>query len=122
MTFEERADKAAQLKESGYNCCQAVVAALSDLTEADTDKLLQLASGFALGIGNMEGTCGALVGASMIASILTSGIALEAGKRWVSRGMGSTCQFILPNGWQGQLPNLKTEDSTMKAGRRNNHV
>ena len=105
MTFEERADKAAQLKESGYNCCQAVVAALSDLTEADTDKLMQLASGFALGIGNMEGTCGALVGASMIAGLVTGGRGTVRCTRRISEAFrdksGSiTCKELkgFPNG------------------------
>jgi C_GCAxxG_C_C family probable redox protein len=68
-----RSEKAVEYKHSGYNCCQAVVKALADLTETDEETLNKLASGFALGMGSMEATCGALVGAAMIAGIITEG-------------------------------------------------
>ena len=37
------------------------------------DKLMQLAAGFGAGMGTMEGTCGALVGAIMVAGLRTGG-------------------------------------------------
>ncbi len=65
MTVEQRAEEAAKLKQSSCNCCQAVLAVLADQTGLDEEQLLALGSGFGSGMGNMEATCGALVGAAM---------------------------------------------------------
>ncbi len=73
MNIEERAEKAAKLKMSGYNCCQAVAAALADETNLSEDDLMKLSAGFAVGMGTMEATCGALVGANIIAGLRTEG-------------------------------------------------
>ena len=70
MNLEERIAKARELKvQPTHNCCQAVVEVLKDQTEIPREVLQQAASGFAAGIGNMEGTCGALVGAVMVAGL-----------------------------------------------------
>jgi len=68
MTIEERVEEAARLKQS-YNCCQAVLVALADQTGMSVEQLLALGSGFGSGMGNMEATCGALIGAGMAASL-----------------------------------------------------
>ena len=74
MNINERAEKAVQLKMSGgYNCSQAVTAALADQTDLTAEQLKQLAAGFCAGMGNLEATCGALIGAVMIAGIKTEG-------------------------------------------------
>ena len=62
MNIYERADKAAELKKRGvYNCAQAVASVLADQTDLTEEELLKINSGFAVGMGNMEATCGALV-------------------------------------------------------------
>ncbi len=66
MDIEAKAQEAANLKQY-CNCCQAVLLALKDETKLSEDELMQLGAGFGLGMGNMEGTCGALVGAAIIA-------------------------------------------------------
>lgn len=68
-----RAEKAVEYKHSGFNCCQPVVKALADLTDVDEGTLNEIASGFAVGMGCMEATCGALVGATMIAGLRQEG-------------------------------------------------
>jgi C_GCAxxG_C_C family probable redox protein len=68
-----RSEKAVEYKHSGFNCCQSVVKVLADLTEIDEATLNKLASGFAVGMGSMEATCGAVVGAAMIAGVVTDG-------------------------------------------------
>ena len=74
MNINERAEKAVKLKMSGgYNCSQAVTAALADQTDLTAEQLKQLAAGFCAGMGNLEATCGALIGAVMIAGIKTEG-------------------------------------------------
>ena len=72
MTTQERQEYAAQLKRE-MNCCQAVVRAFADTLDIPEDKLMQLAAGFGAGMGTMEGTCGALVGAIMVAGLRTGG-------------------------------------------------
>lgn len=74
MTIEERADKAVELKTSGgYNCSQAVTAVLADQTSLSEEQLKQVSAGFCAGMGNLEATCGALIGAGMIAGLKTEG-------------------------------------------------
>ena len=46
MNINERAEKAVQLKMSGgYNCSQAVTAALADQTDLTDEQLKQIAAG-----------------------------------------------------------------------------
>ena len=74
MTLEERAEMAVELKNSGRcNCAQAVVAALRDQTELSPEQLSDLASGFCAGMGTLEATCGALIGAGMVVGLNTQG-------------------------------------------------
>jgi len=74
MTIQERAEKAAELKLSGAcNCCQAVAKIFADTVDVSEADLLKMTSGFAAGMGCMEATCGALVGANMILGLRTNG-------------------------------------------------
>ena len=74
MTLTERANKAVELKLSGgYNCSQAVTAVLADQTSLTDEQLKQITAGFCAGMGNLEATCGALIGAGMIAGLKTEG-------------------------------------------------
>lgn len=74
MTLKERADKAVELKVAGgYNCSQAVTAALADETDLTEEQLKKITAGFCAGMGNLEATCGALIGAGMIAGLKTEG-------------------------------------------------
>lgn len=63
------ADKTAyalDLKHSGHNCAQAVLGAFAEETGISHDDAKRLAAAFGAGMGNMEGTCGALVAAEML--------------------------------------------------------
>ena len=64
MTIEERANQAAQWKATGiYNCAQAVTQAFADQIPVEAETLKKLGAGYAAGMGCMESTCGALIGA-----------------------------------------------------------
>ena len=67
MTREE---KAVYYKHNGFNCCQSVIKAMIDSSDSDKEILTNAASGFAAG---MEATCGALIGATMMAGIVKQG-------------------------------------------------
>lgn len=75
MTVAERQEAAAKAHAAGYNCAQAVAYALRDTVadRMDADALFRATEGFGLGMGGMEGTCGALSGAVLIAGLLKSG-------------------------------------------------
>jgi len=70
MTLDERMECAAKRKKE-MNCCQAVLVAFADRLGKSEDELLRLGSGFGSGMATMEGTCGALVGAIMVSSLLS---------------------------------------------------
>ena len=74
MDINERAQKAVELKTmGGYNCSQAVTAVLADQTSLTQEQLKQVSAGFCAGMGNLEATCGAIIGAGMIAGLKTEG-------------------------------------------------
>ena len=47
--------------------------AFEDKLPVDADTLMKLGAGYAAGMGCMESTCGALIGAVMVAGIVTDG-------------------------------------------------
>ena len=61
-----RAERAVELKHNGCNCCQAVLLAFADQVNVDPETLRRLGAGFGIGMGNMKGTCGALIAAEML--------------------------------------------------------
>lgn len=73
-SIEERASAAYELKATGKcNCTQSVVKVFQDKLPVGEDTLMKLTAGYAAGMGCMESTCGALIGAVMVAGILTNG-------------------------------------------------
>ena len=71
MTLDERMEYGARRKKE-MNCCQAVLVAFADKLGKGEDELKRLGSGFGSGMATMEGTCGALVGAIMVSSLLSA--------------------------------------------------
>ena len=95
MNLNERAELAVRLKTSGgYNCSQAVTAALADQTGLGEDMLKQVSAGFCAGMGNMEATCGALIGAGMIAGLKTQGKGTLKATRQIQEAFRETCGAI----------------------------
>ena len=73
------------------NCCQAVVKAFADTVDVDEATLMRLASGFGSGMGTMEGTCGTLVGAIMIASLRSGNAPAAARARQIMPRFKELC-------------------------------
>ncbi len=67
-----RADYADQLHNKGYNCAQAVACAFSDLTDLSAQDLFKISEGLGAGGGDMQGTCGAVSGATLVLGLLSS--------------------------------------------------
>ena len=90
MTIEERAARAVELK-AGCNCAQAVVLSYADKLPLEEETLKKLAAGYGGGMGCMEGTCGALVGAVMAAGMLTDGQGTGRDAREILLGFRERC-------------------------------
>ena len=83
--MESRKEKAAELKRCGtHNCTQAVLCTYCDYTGLDEDTIKHIGNGFAAGMGNMEGTCGAIIGAGIVLDLATKDKALSLkGTRYI---------------------------------------
>lgn len=69
--METRKFEAAEKKRSGCcNCAQSVICTYCDKAGVDEQTALNIGNSFAAGMGNMEGTCGALVGAGVVLGLI----------------------------------------------------
>lgn len=71
-TMEERIARALENHKKGYNCSQSVACAFCDLVGVDEDLMFRMMEAYGLGMGNMEGTCGALSGALAVLGMKNS--------------------------------------------------
>ena len=72
MIMETRKNLAAEKKRCGsHNCAQAILCTYADKVGIDEETARNIANSFGAGIGNMEGTCGALVGAGITLGMAT---------------------------------------------------
>ncbi len=63
-------EKAVEYKHTRCNCSQAVLMALKDELNISEDMCMKLGSGFGTGMGGMQATCGALIGAVTAAGLM----------------------------------------------------
>ena len=75
--MKTRIDETVKRHDKGYNCAQAVACTYSDLVGMDEETIFRLTEAFGAGMGNMEGTCGAVSGACMLAGLKNSSGNLE---------------------------------------------
>lgn len=76
--MESRKAQAAELHAKGYNCAQAVACTYADLVGVSKEEAFRSMEAFGLGMGGMQGTCGALSGAVYLAGLINSDGNLEA--------------------------------------------
>lgn len=88
---EKWIEKAVEYKHDKHNCAQAVAHAIADMKGIDAKEFLKIASGFGSGIGTMENTCGALVGAVMMKGIETSGVDTKSKTSKMSDAFKKSC-------------------------------
>lgn len=60
-----------KLQCGSHNCAQAIVSTYADIISIDETTAKNLASAFGGGMGTMEGTCRALVGAGIVLGMVT---------------------------------------------------
>lgn len=69
--METRKQIAVEKKRCGLNCAQAVLCTYADLAGIDEETAIRLAAPFGAGMGNMEGTCGAITGAGLVLGLVS---------------------------------------------------
>lgn len=69
--METRKEIAAEKKRcNSHNCAQAVLHTYADVAGISEEAAMHIAGAFGGGMGNMEGTCGALVGAGLVLGLV----------------------------------------------------
>lgn len=68
----DRIKLADELHRKGYSCSQSVAVACADLVDVPEEILFKATEGFGAGMGTMDGVCGALTGALLIAGLHNS--------------------------------------------------
>ena len=63
--------------DKGYNCAQAVACTYCDLVDVDDTTMFKMTEALGLGMGCMNGTCGAVSGACVLAGMKRSSGNLE---------------------------------------------
>lgn len=99
--METRKFDAAEKKRCGsHNCAQAVLCSYCDLTGIDEETSRNMTTAFAAGMGNMDGTCGAIVGAGIALSLITKDKAKavkgmrEIMTRFEERNKATQCKLL----------------------------
>lgn len=69
---KDRAAAAIAYHDRGFNCAQSVCCAFLDKTDLDEETLFRVTEGLGLGMGGMEGTCGAISAAAILAGLTCS--------------------------------------------------
>ena len=70
--MNDRIKLADELHHKGYSCSQSVAVACADLVDVPKEVLFKATEGFGFGMGTMDGVCGALTGALLIAGLTNS--------------------------------------------------
>ena len=69
--MDSRAQIAAEKKRcNSHNCAQAILHTYADVAGISPEEAMSIAGAFGAGMGNMEGTCGALVGAGLVLGLV----------------------------------------------------
>ncbi len=70
--METRKYIASEKKRCGsHNCAQSIISTYADLAGIDEETAKNIGNAFGGGMGNMEGTCGSLVGAGITFGLIT---------------------------------------------------
>lgn len=75
--MSKRITKALSNHDKNFNCCQSIACAYCDLVGVDEETMFKAGEAFGLGMGCMDGTCGAIAGAVLLAGFKNSSANLE---------------------------------------------
>ena len=72
LDVEERVKRAKELHGRGFNCCQSVFLAYSDVMGLDEDVAAKISLPFGGGMGGMRGVCGCVSATFMLTGLVKS--------------------------------------------------
>lgn len=85
INVEERELRAMKLFRDGYNCCQSVVLAFSDVVSERTglseEQIIAVTSGFGGGFARLREVCGSVSGMTFMAGVISPAPAADQPKR-----------------------------------------
>ena len=70
--METRVERTIEKHDIGFNCAQSVACAYCDLVGVDEETMFRLTEGLGAGMGNKEGTCGAVSAVCILAGLKNS--------------------------------------------------
>ncbi len=65
----DREQRARQLHQQGYNCCQSVVMAFADKLSVHPEDALNMAAPFGRGLSGLKQTCGCVNGMALVCGL-----------------------------------------------------
>lgn len=75
--MKTRVEETIMRHDKGYNCAQAVACTYCDMVGVEEELMFKITEALGLGMGGMEGTCGAVSGAGVLAGMKRSSGNLE---------------------------------------------
>jgi C_GCAxxG_C_C family probable redox protein len=102
METTERRQEAIERKHAGCNCCQAVLCAFADRTEYTEEQLFNMGAAFGVGMGGLEGTCGALVAAELLLGMTAGERPVMRDARMLHKAFTDTCGASLCKDLKGR--------------------
>ena len=70
--IEKKVQEALGRHDRGYNCSQSVACTFCDELGFDEETMFRITEGMGLGMGSMDGTCGAIGAAAVLAGMKNS--------------------------------------------------
>ena len=92
--METRVEKTIERHNKGYNCAQAVACTYCDLVGMDEETMFKATEALGLGMGGMEGTCGALTGACVVAGMKNSCYSRQILKKFLDQNKATRCKDL----------------------------
>ena len=71
INAEERAARAKEYFNQGYNCAQSVALAFADITNLDEEMVAKITASFGGGLGRLREVCGAVSGMAFLTSFIS---------------------------------------------------
>jgi len=101
-----REQRARQLHQQGYNCCQSVVMAFADLLPVPAEQALAMAAPFGRGLSGLKQTCGCVNGMALVCGLTGNAHAVRPlGQRFQEEHGELNCFRLLQQQGQGHSCN-----------------
>lgn len=75
--IEEKVLNALKKHDHGYNCAQSVACTFCEEMGIDEETMFRITEGMGLGMGSMDGTCGAIGAAAILSGLKNSTVHLD---------------------------------------------